>query len=88
MSCSVTLGAIHPTHQIRSSLGVLIRRGLMIEFTSTLLKPAGDPKPARNPTGAGVGATFHPRVDLDGCHGFGRERVFVKPALNLLRCHP
>jgi hypothetical protein len=38
----------------------------------------------QNPTGAGVGATFHPWVwpqtDLDGCHGFGRGRVFVKPA--------
>jgi hypothetical protein len=44
----------------------------------------GDPKPARNPAGAGTGVTFHPwvwpRADLGGCRGCGRGRVFVKPA--------
>jgi hypothetical protein len=47
----------------------------MIEFTSTLLKSMGDPKPARNPAGAGAGVTFHPqvwpRVGLGGCRGCG-----------------
>jgi hypothetical protein len=49
----------------------------MIEFTSTLLKSVGDPKPARNPAGAGAGAgvTFHPQVwpraGLGGCRGCG-----------------
>jgi hypothetical protein len=57
-SRNVTLGGVHLTHQPCCSLGVPIRRGLVIEFTSNLLKPMGDPKPARNP----VGATFHPRV--------------------------
>jgi hypothetical protein len=84
MSRTITLGVIHLTHQPRSYFGAPIRRGLVIEFTSTLLKPAGDLKPARNPTGAGVGASFHPWVwplaDLDGCHEFGRGRIFVKPA--------
>jgi hypothetical protein len=47
----------------------------MIEFTSTLLKSVGDPKPARNPAGAGAGVTFHPQVwpragavDVDHLH--------------------
>jgi hypothetical protein len=43
----VTLRGVHLTHQPRSSLGSPIHRGLMIEFTPTLLKPAGDPKPNR-----------------------------------------
>jgi hypothetical protein len=93
MSHTVTLGVVHLTHQPRSSLGALIHHGLVIEFTSTLLKPVGDSKPARNPAGAGVSATFHPRVwpqtDLDGCHGFGRGRVFVKstPLPSLIGSH-
>jgi hypothetical protein len=69
MSYTITLGAVHLTHQLRSSLGALIRHGLVIEFTSTLLKSAGDPKPARNPMGADVGVTFHPQVKLP--KGFG-----------------
>jgi hypothetical protein len=59
-SRTVTLGGIHLTHQLRSSLGSSIHHALVIEFTSTLLKPADDPKPTQNPAGAGV--TFHPRV--------------------------
>jgi hypothetical protein len=61
-SYTVTLGGVHLTHQLCSSLGSSIHRALVIEFISTLLKPAGDLKPTRNPVGAGVGATFHPRV--------------------------
>jgi hypothetical protein len=44
---TVTLGAVHLTHQHRSSLGALIRRGLVIKFTSTLLKPTDNLKPDR-----------------------------------------
>jgi hypothetical protein len=79
-SRTVTLGGIHLTHQPHSSLGSPIRCGLVIEFISTLLKPAGDPKPTQNPTGAG--AIFHPRVGLGGCHGCGRGWVFIKHAPN------
>jgi hypothetical protein len=32
----------------------------MIKFTSTFLKPAGDPKPARNQVGADTGCNFSP----------------------------
>jgi hypothetical protein len=70
MSCIVHLGGIHLTHQPSSFLGAPIRHSLVIEFTSTLLKLAGDPKPDRNPTGGGVGATFHlqvwPRAGIAG----------------------
>jgi hypothetical protein len=79
-----TLCGVHLTHQLRSSLDSSIHRALVIEFTSTLLKPAGDPKPTRNLAGAGAGVTFHPRVwprtGLDGCRGCGCGRGFVKPA--------
>jgi hypothetical protein len=44
-SHTVTQGGVHLTHQLRSSLGSSIHRALVIEFTSTLLKPVGDPKP-------------------------------------------
>jgi hypothetical protein len=61
-SYTVTLGGVHLPHPISSSLRSSTDRALVIEFISTLLKPAGDLKPTRNPVGAGVGATFHPRV--------------------------
>jgi hypothetical protein len=79
-SRTVTLRGVHLTHQSRSSLGSPIRRGLVIEFTSTLLKPAGDLKPTRNL----MGVTFHlwvwSRAGLGGCHGCGHGRIFVKRA--------
>jgi hypothetical protein len=65
MSGTVTLDVIHLTHQPRSSLGALIRRGLVIEFTSTLLKPTGDPKPDE----CGRGCDFSPSGVIAG--GFG-----------------
>jgi hypothetical protein len=54
----VTLGDVYLTHQSHSSLGSSIRRALVIEFTSTLLKPAGDPKPGG--CGHGRGCKFSP----------------------------
>jgi hypothetical protein len=55
-------------------------------------KPDGDPKPTRNPMGAGVGAGFHPRVrsraGLVTFRGCGRGRVFAPPDPNPTRCHP
>jgi hypothetical protein len=81
-SCIITLSDVHLTHQPYSSLDFPIRRSLVIEFTSTLLKLAGGLKPTRNPTGVDTDVTFHPRVDLGGCHGCGRGWVFVKPTLN------
>jgi hypothetical protein len=84
MTRTVTLGAVHLTHQPHSSLSALIHRDFMIEFTSILLKPVGDLKPTRNLVGADVGATFHPWVspqtDLDRCHGFNHGWIFIKPA--------
>jgi hypothetical protein len=63
MPRTITLGAVHLTHQPRPFLGALIRRGLVIEFTSTLLKPAGDPKP----DGCRRGCDFSPAgVATDG----------------------
>jgi hypothetical protein len=44
-SRTITLDGVYLTHQLRSSLGSSIHCALVIEFTSTLLKPAGDPKP-------------------------------------------
>jgi hypothetical protein len=83
-SRTVNLGGVHITHELRSSLGSSIHCALMIEFISTLLKPTGDPKPTRNSAGAGMSATFHPRVwpraGLDECRGWGCGRIFVKPA--------
>ena len=53
-------------------------------------KPDGDPKPTRNPMGAG--ARFHPRVrpraGLVTFRGCGRGRVFAPPDPNPTRCHP
>jgi hypothetical protein len=43
-SHAVTLRGVHLTHQPHSSLGSSIRRGLVIKFTSTMLKPVSDPK--------------------------------------------
>jgi hypothetical protein len=54
-SHTITLGGVDLTHQLCSSLGSSIHRALVIEFTSTLLKPAGDPKPTRNPVGVAAG---------------------------------
>jgi hypothetical protein len=87
-SRTVTLGGVHLTHQSYSSLGSPICRGLVIEFTSTLLKPAGDPKHG----GCGRGCDFSTAGVAVG--GFGWVPrvwpwwVFVKPALNPPRCHP
>jgi hypothetical protein len=44
-SRTITLGGVHLTHQLRSSLDFSIHRVIVIEFISTLLKPTGDPKP-------------------------------------------
>jgi hypothetical protein len=53
-------------------------------------KPDGNPKPTRNPMGAGAG--FHPwvqsRAGLVTFRGCGRGRVFVPPNPNPTRCHP
>jgi hypothetical protein len=68
MSHTVTLGVVHLTHQPCSSFNALIRHGLVIEFTSTLLKLTDDPKAIQNPTGADVGAIFQ---DV-AVGGFGR----------------
>jgi hypothetical protein len=43
----IILGSVHLTHQLRFSLVYSIHRALVIEFTFTLLKSAGDPKPNR-----------------------------------------
>jgi hypothetical protein len=55
-SRTVTLGGVHLSHQLLSSLGSSIHHALVIEFTSTLLKPAGNPKPS----GCGRGCDFSP----------------------------
>jgi hypothetical protein len=81
-SGTITLGGVHLTHQPCSSLGSSVRHALMIKFTSTLLKPA------RNPTGVAFHLQVWPQVGLGGCHRCGCRRVFVKPTLNLPRCHP
>jgi hypothetical protein len=65
ISPTITLGGIHLTHQPHSSLGALIRRGLVIEFTSTFLKHVGDPKL----DGCGCGCDFSPAGVATG--GFG-----------------
>jgi hypothetical protein len=88
MSGTVTLDVIHLTHQPCSSLGALIRRGLVIEFTSTLLKPAGDPKPDE----CGRGCDFSPSGVIAG--GFGWvPRVwpwagFCQTRPEPAHCHP
>jgi hypothetical protein len=74
----VAQGDIHLTHQPRSSLGAPIRRGLMIEFTSTLFNPTGDQKSTRNLMGAGASATFHPWVWLWA--GFCQARPVAIPS--------
>jgi hypothetical protein len=84
-SRTVALCGVHLTHQLCSFLGSSIHRALVIEFTSTLLKPAGNLKPDR------CGATFHPRVwprsGLDGCRRCGCGRVFAPlPSLEAVEC--
>jgi hypothetical protein len=80
-SYTITLGGVHLTHQLCSSLGALIRRDLVIELTSTLLKSTGDPKL----DGCGRRCDFSSvGVTVGGCHGW----VFVKPTPNQSRCHP
>jgi hypothetical protein len=59
-SHTVTLADVHITHQPHSYLGSPIRYDIMIEFISTLLKPAGDLKPTRNPMDVDACVTFHP----------------------------
>jgi hypothetical protein len=49
----------------RSSLGALIHRGLVIKFTSTLLKPVGDLKP----DGCDCGCDFSPVGVAAGGYG-------------------
>jgi hypothetical protein len=72
-SRTITLGDVHLTHQLHSSLGSSIHRALVIKFTSTLLKPAGDPKP----DGCGRGCDFSPADVAAG--GFGRvPRVWLR----------
>jgi hypothetical protein len=62
-SRTITLGGVHLTHQLCSSLGSSIHHALVIEFTSTLLKPADDLKPG----GCGRGCDFSPAgVTADG----------------------
>jgi hypothetical protein len=79
-SHTVTQGGVHLTHQLRSSLGSSIHRALVIEFTSTLLKPVGDPKPS----GCERWCDFSPVGVTAGGFGWVREcgcgRVFVKLA--------
>jgi hypothetical protein len=71
-SCTVTICSVHLTHQLHSSLGSSIHRDLVIEFTSTLLKPVGDSKM----DGCGRGCDFSPTgVAADGC-----RQVFIEPA--------
>jgi hypothetical protein len=65
-SCTITLGGVHLTHQLHSSLGSSIHRAHVIEFTSTLLKPAGDQKLGR----CGLGCDFSPVGVPTG--GFGQ----------------
>jgi hypothetical protein len=54
----VTLSCVHLTHQFCSSLGAPIRHDLVIEFTSTLIKSAGDPKSGK--CGCEHGCDFSP----------------------------
>jgi hypothetical protein len=77
MSHTVTLGAIHLTHQHHSSLGAPIRHDLVIEFTSTSLKLVGDLKPGG--CGCGRGCNFSPVGVAAGRFGWVLW-VFVKPA--------
>jgi hypothetical protein len=82
-SRTITLGGIHLTHQPHSSLGALIRCGLVIEFTSTLLKLAGDPKPDE----CGHGRNFSPTGVAVG--GFGRVlRVWPRTSFCQTRPEP
>jgi hypothetical protein len=55
-------------------------------MADALSKPAG----TRNPSGAGAGAVFHPRVQVRVFthQHFGAGRVFGQPAPNPPRCHP
>jgi hypothetical protein len=77
-SRTVTLGGVHFTHQPRSSIDSSIRHALVIEFTFTLLKPVGDPKPA----GCGRRCNFSPvSVTADGFERMPRVWAgFAKPA--------
>jgi hypothetical protein len=69
-SRTIILGSVYLTHQLRSSFGSSIHHALVIEFTSTLLKPTGGPKSIQNPVGAGTGVATG---------GFGRvPRVWLR----------
>jgi hypothetical protein len=63
---TIAQGVVHITHQPHSSLGAPICRSLMVEFTLTLFKPMGDPKP----NGCERGCDFSPMGVAMG--GFGR----------------
>jgi hypothetical protein len=88
MSRTVTLGDIHLTHQSRSSLGAPIRHDLVIEFTSTLLKPVGDPKPDR----CEHGCDFSPAGVAMGGFGWVSQvwprAGFVKPVPSFVPSPP
>jgi hypothetical protein len=69
----IILGSVHLTHQLRFSLVYSIHRALVIEFTFTLLKPAGDPKS----DGCRCGCDFSP-MDV-ATDRFGRvSRVWLR----------
>jgi hypothetical protein len=79
-SRTVTLGGVHLTHQLRSSLGSSIHRAFVIEFTPTLLKPTGDPKPGGCDFSPAGGFGRVPRVWLRA--GFCRTRPVAIPSQN------
>jgi hypothetical protein len=85
VSCTVTLGGVHLTHQPYFSLGAPICRGLVIEFTSTLLKAAGDPKSV----GCEYGCDFSPACVIASGFGQGAAGVAaVRFLSNLPHCYP
>jgi hypothetical protein len=73
-SRTVIIGGVHLNHQLRSSLSFSIHRAIVIEFTSTLLKPTDDPKPNE----CRCRYDFSP-VDV-AVSGFGRVMRVLNPS--------